>query len=82
MALPETMKAIIVHGVEDYRCEERPVPGIGPGEVLIRVLATGICASDVKTFLGARVWGSTAFDGQQVQRDYVLQDGDVVELKI
>ncbi len=30
----------------------------------------------------ARVWGSTAFDGQMVQRDYVLQDGDVVELRI
>ncbi len=30
----------------------------------------------------ARVWGSTAFDGQMVQRDYILQDGDVVELRI
>ena len=30
----------------------------------------------------ARVWGSTAFDGQMVQRDYVLQDGDIVELRI
>lgn len=30
----------------------------------------------------ARVWGSTAFEGQMVQRDYVLQDGDVVELRI
>jgi ribosome-interacting GTPase 1 len=30
----------------------------------------------------ARVWGSTAFDGQMVQRDYVLQEGDVVELRI
>jgi uncharacterized protein len=30
----------------------------------------------------ARVWGSSAFDGQMVQRDYLLQDGDVVELKI
>ena len=29
----------------------------------------------------ARVWGSSAFDGQMVPRDYVLQDGDVVELK-
>lgn len=28
----------------------------------------------------ARVWGSTAFDGQMVQRDYVLKDGDIVEL--
>lgn len=28
----------------------------------------------------ARVWGSTRFSGQQVSRDYVLQDKDVVEL--
>jgi ribosome-interacting GTPase 1 len=30
----------------------------------------------------AKVWGSTSFDGQMVSRDYVLQDGDIVELKI
>jgi len=30
----------------------------------------------------ARVWGSSAFDGQMVSRDYELQDGDVVELRI
>ncbi|MBN1667215.1 MAG: TGS domain-containing protein [Anaerolineales bacterium] len=30
----------------------------------------------------ARVWGSSAFDGQMVSRDYELQDGDIVELRI
>ncbi|MFC1488368.1 TGS domain-containing protein [Thermodesulfobacteriota bacterium] len=30
----------------------------------------------------ARVWGSSVFDGQMVQRDYALQDGDVVELQM
>ncbi|MCK5635038.1 MAG: TGS domain-containing protein [Anaerolineales bacterium] len=35
-------------------------------------------ASDLKT---ARVWGSADFDGQMVGRDFVLQDGDVVELR-
>ncbi|MFP3897666.1 MAG: GTPase [Anaerolineales bacterium] len=30
----------------------------------------------------ARVWGSAEFDGQMVGRDYVLQDGDVVELRM
>jgi ribosome-interacting GTPase 1 len=30
----------------------------------------------------AKVWGSSVFDGQMVQRDYALQDGDVVELQI
>jgi ribosome-interacting GTPase 1 len=28
----------------------------------------------------ARLWGSGRFDGQRVQRDYVLQDGDIIEL--
>ncbi len=30
----------------------------------------------------ARVWGGTKFDGQRVQRDYVVQEGDVIELHI
>jgi small GTP-binding protein len=29
----------------------------------------------------ARVWGSGVYDGQMVSRDYVLHDGDVVELR-
>ncbi len=28
----------------------------------------------------AQIWGSGKFDGQRVKRDYVLEDGDVVEL--
>ncbi|MBN1954541.1 MAG: TGS domain-containing protein [Anaerolineae bacterium] len=35
----------------------------------------------LKSLKTARVWGSAAFDGQTVGRDYVLQDGDVVELR-
>jgi len=58
MNLPNTMKAVRVYGVRDYRLEKVPVPTPGPGEVLVKVLASGVCASDVKTYLGARVWGS------------------------
>ncbi|MFH1861498.1 MAG: GTPase, partial [bacterium] len=36
----------------------------------------------VKGLKSARVWGSSQFDGQQVSRNYVLQDGDVVELVV
>lgn len=33
-----------------------------------------------ENFKSARIWGSSKFDGQVVQRDYILQDGDIVEL--
>jgi ribosome-interacting GTPase 1 len=30
----------------------------------------------------AQIWGSGKFDGQRVKRDYVLQEGDIIELHI
>jgi ribosome-interacting GTPase 1 len=30
----------------------------------------------------AQVWGSGKFDGQRIKRDYVLQEGDIIELHI
>lgn len=58
------MKAVVIHGIEDYRMEERPVPVPGPGEVLVKVEAVGICAGDSKCFAGAaRFWA----DGEFVQ---------------
>ena len=57
-----TMQAVICHGPEDYRLETRPVPKPGPGEVLLKVSHVGICASDLKCYLGAPLfWGT---DGQ------------------
>jgi L-iditol 2-dehydrogenase len=44
------MKAIRLHGARDLRLhtERRPVPG--PGEVLLRVTAVGLCGSDLHWF--------------------------------
>ena len=41
------MKAAMLRGLNDFRIEEidRPVPG--PGEVLVKVMAAGICGSDI-----------------------------------
>ncbi|MBN2472923.1 MAG: 50S ribosome-binding GTPase, partial [Anaerolineae bacterium] len=65
-------------------------PGMEPDFSAPFVLSKG---STVEEFAGrvhkdflrglksARVWGSGAFDGQKVSRDYVLQEGDIVELQ-
>jgi len=44
---PQTMRAGVYYNNSDVRVEQRPVPRIGPGEVLMRVHASGICGSDV-----------------------------------
>ena len=48
--LPKSMPAVMAHGPHDYRMEERPVPKPGPGEVLLKVKSTGVCASDIKCY--------------------------------
>ncbi|WP_428486909.1 zinc-binding dehydrogenase [Rhodopila sp.] len=47
------MTAIVCHGPKDYRVEriDRPIPG--PCEMVIRIGACGICASDCKCWSGA-----------------------------
>ncbi len=41
------MKAAVYYSNRDLRIEERPVPETGPGEILMRIEASGICGSDV-----------------------------------
>ena len=56
------MQAVMTHGPRDYRVEEQPIPEPGAGELLIEVDAIGICASDMKCWLGGELfWGK---DGQ------------------
>jgi threonine dehydrogenase-like Zn-dependent dehydrogenase len=56
--LPKSMPAVVAHGPRDYRMEERDVPKVGAGEVLVRVKSTGVCASDIKCYTGATMfWG-------------------------
>ena len=57
-AIPQTMQAVVMHAPEDYRLEERPVPAPAADELLIKVEAVGVCASDLKAYAGAaKFWG-------------------------
>ncbi len=47
-SIPRSMLAAVYRGVNDVRVETVPVPEIGPGEVLLRVAACGICGTDLK----------------------------------
>src|SRR5208282_4983341 len=46
--LPDTMRAVVYHGVNDMRVETVPVPRIGLGELLVKIATCGICGTDLK----------------------------------
>ena len=56
--VPRLMRAIVAHAPHRFVLEEVEVPKIGPNEVLVKVEACGVCASDIKAYKGAEsYWG-------------------------
>jgi erythritol/L-threitol dehydrogenase len=52
------MQAVVCHGPKDYRLERVAKPVAGTHELVIRIAACGICASDCKCHSGAAMfWG-------------------------
>ncbi len=49
------MKAAVVYKKNDIRISEVPLPRAGRGEVIVKVRASGICATDVKILSGAGI---------------------------
>lgn len=47
------MKAAVVYDENDIRITEIPTPNLGPGQVLIKVRGSGVCATDVKILGGS-----------------------------
>lgn len=48
LTIPRTMQAAVYRGQSIVSVEEVPIPEIGPGELLVRVEACGICHTDLK----------------------------------
>ena len=80
---------VVYRNLGIIRVYSRP-PGADPNFNLPFVLLHGSTVEDFaekvhqdfkENLKSARVWGSTAFEGQMVSREYVLAEGDVVELK-
>lgn len=77
------MKAAVYHPPNEIRVEELPVPEIGPGEILLKVHACGICGTDVlkvnralpqkAIVLGHELAGTVARTGAGVQK---FREGD------
>ena len=71
------MRVAKYYNNRDVRIEEMPVPEIGPGEMLVKVMASGICGSDVMEWyrikkaplvLGHEIAGEIVKTGEKVTR--------------
>ncbi|MCU0576596.1 MAG: 50S ribosome-binding GTPase [Desulfobacterota bacterium] len=57
-------------------------PFVIPKDSTLEELAGRIHKDFMSKLKYARIWGRTVHDGMMVQRDYVMQDGDIVEIHL
>ncbi len=78
------MKVAVYYSNDDVRVEERPVPRISDGEILVRMMASGICGTDVMQWyrkrkaprvLGHEMAGEIVATGSKVEG---FREGDRV----
>ncbi|NWG03246.1 MAG: alcohol dehydrogenase catalytic domain-containing protein [Syntrophaceae bacterium] len=76
------MRVAMYYHNRDVRLEELPTPRIGPGELLVKVFASGICGSDVMEWyrmkkaprvLGHEIAGEIVEVGKEI-KDYKMGD--------
>ena len=71
---------IRIYAKEPGKKPDMERPFVLPGDATVLHLARAVHKEIAERLRFARIWGSGRFDGQQVDRDHVLADRDVVEL--
>jgi L-iditol 2-dehydrogenase len=77
------MQALVYHGPNDLRVEDRTPPEPGPGEAILRVGACGICGTDLRIAAGGhRAYppGTVRIPGHEVAGT-ILAAGDGTDLE-
>jgi L-iditol 2-dehydrogenase len=84
-----TTTSAVWYGIDDLRLEERPVPPLGPADVLVEVAGCGVCATDLHLVdgsirfydpprvLGHEIGGTVRAAGTAVRH---VRPGDAVAL--
>lgn len=78
----ERLEIIRVYTKARGKAPEHNAPFVLKKGATVEDLAGKIHKEFVEKLKFAKVWGNGVYDGQMIQRDHVLQDGDVVELHV
>jgi len=86
--MKDTMKAVVIHAPMQYKFEDVPVPECPKGGFLLKVIACGLCGSDLRTLrsghskvafpwtIGHEISGTVVEVGSDYQGQY--KEGDVL----
>jgi L-iditol 2-dehydrogenase len=74
------MKTAMYYSNNDVRLEEMPVPEIGSGELLVRVMSSGICGSDVMQWY--RIGKTPLVLGHEIAGEIVEAGRDVNQYRV
>jgi hypothetical protein len=81
LAVFELLEIVRVYAKPPGQEADMARPFVFKHGVTVQELARKVHRELAEHLKSARVWGSAEFAGQMVARDYVLADGDIVELK-
>jgi hypothetical protein len=81
-AIYRALEIMRVYSQPPGKQADRTAPFVLPIGATVEAFAARVHQDFARKLKGARVWGSGEFDGQLVSRDHVLEEGDVVELRI
>lgn len=78
----KSMKAWKLYAPADLRYEDVPVPKIGPGEVLVKVQAVGVCGSDISRLMETGTYHFPTICGHEFAGEVVEVAPDVSNCKV
>jgi (R,R)-butanediol dehydrogenase / meso-butanediol dehydrogenase / diacetyl reductase len=77
------VKVAVLHAPEDLRLDEVPTPEAGPGDIVIKVAAAGICGTDLHfRHMGPRFEGQPMALGHEFAGEVVAAGPDVTSFKV
>ncbi|MDF1605412.1 zinc-binding dehydrogenase [Nocardioides sp. YIM 152315] len=76
------MRIAVLRGPERFEVDDVPVPRIRPDEVLVRVAASGVCASELEPWVDGPSTGEPRYPGHEVSGVVVETGAEVTDLDV
>ncbi|MDK2809493.1 MAG: L-iditol 2-dehydrogenase [Petroclostridium sp.] len=78
----ERMRALVFKKPKEFAVEERPIPEVKEGEVLVQVKYAGVCGTDVRIYNGTKKIGAPRITGHEFAGEVIEIGKGVTSVKV